>query len=318
MPGLALEPFSEAHLDPAAELLAARHARHRRTEPLLSERFEDPAVAREQIEALFRTEGASGAVAIRDGRVVGYLVGMRKDDSWGPNNVWVEAAGHAAQDAETVRDLYGAAATRWVDEGRTRHYALVPATDEALVQAWFRVGFGQQHAHGIREVTPTAWPVGARPAEQRDVDGMVEVAPTLGEHQLLSPVFSEAAPTETPEELRMEILDDLANESIGNVVAEVNGRIIGNFVVVPVEMSNAHTGLARPDGAAHLGYAATLPDVRGSGAGLALTQAALAWAFDRGYPMMVTDWRVTNLLSSRFWPKRGFRETFLRLYRSIP
>jgi hypothetical protein len=33
---------------------------------------------------------------------------------------------------------------------------------------------------------------------------------------------------------------------------------------------------------------------------------------------MVTDWRVTNLLSSRFWPKRGFRPVFLRLYRSIP
>jgi hypothetical protein len=33
---------------------------------------------------------------------------------------------------------------------------------------------------------------------------------------------------------------------------------------------------------------------------------------------MLTDWRVTNLLASRFWPRRGFRTTFLRLYRSIP
>ena len=30
---------------------------------------------------------------------------------------------------------------------------------------------------------------------------------------------------------------------------------------------------------------------------------------------MVTDWRVTNLLSSRFWPRRGFRTSFLRLHR---
>ena len=42
------------------------------------------------------------------------------------------------------------------------------------------------------------------------------------------------------------------------------------------------------------------------------------WAHDRGFPTMVTDWRMTNLFASRFWPKRGFRETFLRLYRSIP
>jgi hypothetical protein len=33
---------------------------------------------------------------------------------------------------------------------------------------------------------------------------------------------------------------------------------------------------------------------------------------------MVTDWRVTNLLASRFWPRRGFRTSFVRLYRSIP
>jgi GNAT superfamily N-acetyltransferase len=87
---------------------------------------------------------------------------------------------------------------------------------------------------------------------------------------------------------------------------------------VPVELSSVHTGLARPDGAALLGWAATDPDVRGSGAGLALTEGAFAWARERGHEVMVTDWRVTNLLSSRFWPGRGFRETFLRLYRHIP
>ena len=79
-----------------------------------------------------------------------------------------------------------------------------------------------------------------------------------------------------------------------------------------------HAGLARPGGAALLGWAATRPDVRGSGAGLALTEAAFAWARERGYETMVTDWRVTNLLASRFWPARGFRESFLRLYRRIP
>ena len=58
--------------------------------------------------------------------------------------------------------------------------------------------------------------------------------------------------------------------------------------------------------------------MRGSGAGLALTAGTLAWARSHGYETLVTDWRVTNLLSSRFWPARGFRTSFLRLYRSIP
>ena len=55
-----------------------------------------------------------------------------------------------------------------------------------------------------------------------------------------------------------------------------------------------------------------------SGAGRALTEHVLHWAHEHGYPTMITDWRMTNLLASRFWPKRGFRPTFLRLYRALP
>jgi len=61
-----------------------------------------------------------------------------------------------------------------------------------------------------------------------------------------------------------------------------------------------------------------VPEARGRGVGTALTNAGFAWAHEAGYRTMVTDWRVTNLLSSRFWPTRGFRTSFLRLYRSIP
>jgi hypothetical protein len=46
-----------------------------------------------------------------------------------------------------------------------------------------------------------------------------------------------------------------------------------------------------------------------------------AWrhlARDHGYETVITDWRMTNLQAARFWPRRGFRETFLRMYRSIP
>jgi len=43
----------------------------------------------------------------------------------------------------------------------------------------------------------------------------------------------------------------------------------------------------------------------------------MAWAHAAGYATMVTDWRATNLLASRFWPAR-FEPAFLRLYRSVP
>jgi GNAT superfamily N-acetyltransferase len=312
---LRIQPFADEHLDGAARLLAARHARHRAAEPLLPEVSD----FRAEIESAWRAEGASGAAAFRGEQLVGYLVGApREDPVWGPN-VWVELAGHAVSEPEKVRDLYDLAAARWVEEGRTRHYALVPASDSPLLDAWFRLSFGQQHALGIREVPESAaFPEGTREATEDDLDALVELAPLLSRHQALSPVFGTGRTDYSEEEIRDDIAGDLASSDVGNVLAEVDGRVVGNFVVVPVEMSSMHSGLARPDRAAFLGFAVTAPDVRGSGAGVALTEASLAWASARGYRTMVTDWRVTNLLSSRFWPRRGFRPTFLRLYRSIP
>ena len=157
-----------------------------------------------------------------------------------------------------------------------------------------------------------------RRAEPRDVDALVALTPLLGDHQAEAPVFARGFPADDPEELRAEILADLVKDEIGELVAERDGRIVGAFESAPVERSSVHVGLARPPGAALLGWAATLPEVRGSGAGRALTDGTFAWAWERGHETIVTDWRVTNLLSSRFWPARGFRPTFLRLYRHIP
>src|SRR5215211_1862605 len=56
MTGLHVEPFRDAHLDDAAQLLAARHARHRELEPLLP----DGGDFRAHIEREWHVDGASG------------------------------------------------------------------------------------------------------------------------------------------------------------------------------------------------------------------------------------------------------------------
>jgi GNAT superfamily N-acetyltransferase len=315
--GLEIGAFEEEHLDAAGSLLAARHRAHRAAEALLSERFEDAGVARGEVASLWAEEQASGAVARRDGHVVGFILGTRKaDETWGAN-VWVEAAGYAADDPEVVRDLYAFASQRWVDEGRTRHYAQVPRLDDH-VASWFRLSFGAQQAHGIMEVDDRKWPPGTRRAEPGDIEALIELAPLVSDHHELAPVFSGLHSDEEADELRATLLADIGNGELGEVVYERDGQVVANFEIVPADRASMHRGLAQPDGAACLGWAASLPGVRGSGAGAALTDAAFAWAHEQGYATMVTDWRETNLLSSRFWPARGFRRSFLRLYRSIP
>jgi hypothetical protein len=309
--------FTEDDLQAAGSLLAARHRQHRLAEPLLSNRYEDADTARGEVASLWAEGQASGAVALRDGQMVGFLIGTRRDDqAWGPN-IWVESAGYAADEPELVRDLYAFSSQEWVNVGRTRHYAMVPNLDDH-VEAWFRLSFGAQQGHGIKEVEENVWPPGTRRAETRDIDAIIELAPLISDHQALAPVFDDIHPQEDANELRAMIEADIVDEELGELVYERNGRVVGTFEVVPVEKASMHRGLAQPDGAACLCFAASLPHERSSGGGLALTEAAFAWAHEHGYRSMVTDWRETNLLSSRFWPARGFRRSFVRLYRSIP
>jgi ribosomal protein S18 acetylase RimI-like enzyme len=319
MPKLELRPFADDHLEDAARLLEERHRRHREAEPLLPEHLD----LRAEIEAIWEHEDASGTVAARNGRIVGYLIGSpRAGKVWGANT-WVELAGHAVEEPEDVRDLYAVAAERWVEEGRPRHSVLVPATNGALVDAWSRLCFGQQQALALREV-PSQAEVQAphgfeiREPDPLDIEELIEIDLALPNHQQESPVFS-GVELSSREDSRDEWLSVFADDGEEEVlVAYRNGRPVACWALAAVEESGQHRGLARPAKGCYLAFASTLPEARGSGIGVALTNASFNWANENGYEAIVTDWRVTNLLSSRFWPKRGFRTAWLRLYRSIP
>lgn len=319
MTDIEIRAFGTDDLPAAGRLLAERHRQHRLAEPLLSPRYEDPTAAEAEVTAAWKTEGASGATALRNGELIGYLVGSPKGDLWGPN-VWVEAAGQATSTPEVMRDLYSAAATTWVDQGRTEHYVMTPAHDDELVQAWFRLSFGQQQAHAVRELPTGPQPVPPKVTVRRprrdDIPRLAELELVLPQHQALSPTYA-ASSIPTIEEVVADWEDDFDNPDFTTFVAEYDGRVIGSAVGCALEKSSTHSALTRPDNAGFLGFAAVFPEARGLGAGRALGEAVLAWAAEAGFACVATDWRVTNLLSSRAWPALGFRETFLRLHRTI-
>jgi GNAT superfamily N-acetyltransferase len=314
-----LRPFEEADLPAAAGLLAQRHRAHRKRHPLLPADYEDERLALVEVTAAWETEGASGAVLVEGGEVTGYLLAAPKSSpSWGPN-IWVEAAGHAVREPEHIRDLYGAAAAQWVDAGRIAHYVLVP-DDAELIDAWFRLAFGAQHAHAVRPAptTPPATPrdLVVRRATRADIPVLAELDLVLPRHQGQSPVFSSAS-VPTLDEAVADWEESIDDQDYATFVASYNGDVIGSSVGCSLDKSSAHSGLAKPDNAGFLGFAAVLPSARGVGAGRALGEAVLQWSAETGYTSVVTDWRVTNLLSSRTWPRLGFQQTFHRLHRLI-
>ena len=274
--------------------------------------------------AVLVQDGATGEVAVDDDGLACFLLGGSKaSGTWG-ENVWIEGAGQAVTDAETVRDLYAAAATRWAADGRDAHYVLVPAYDPALVDAEFRLGFGQQHVHAVREVPESssspapakADGVSVRTARREDIPVLAELDPVLPRHQGLSPVFSSGG-IPTLQEATEDWEESFDNKRFAYLVAEHGGRVVGAAVGCALEKSSSHTPLTRPDKAGFLGFAAVLPGARGLGAGRALGEAVLDWTRDEGFTSAATDWRATNLLSSRTWPRLGFRPTFLRLHRRL-
>ena len=305
-------PFADEHLEDAATLLAARHIRHRRAEPLLPE-LVDPAGA---IEKEWRQEGASGVFAARGGKPAGYLIAAPFTVWSGP--VWMRAgiAGFAVDgETEAVRDLYAAAAARWVDEGHTKHAAFVPSFDTELVDTWFRLCFGASAALALRETGPEE-PFDAgveiRPGTPDDFPEAARLELAMSESMLSSPSFSDV-PLQTHGEGRAEWNEDIDGEEHKLFVAEHDGRIVGQFLLY-----RRPPDLRVPENSIDLSQASTEPAERGRGVGRALTAYVIRWAHEHGYPLMTTDWRMTNLLASRFWPKRGFRPVFLRVYRHIP
>lgn len=301
-------PFSPGLLDDAAALLAERHARHRAAEPLL------PAVTefRPHVETALAVDGASGAVALGDGRVLGYLVGAPS----GTDRVEVGFAGHAAAEPEVARDLYSALAQDWVDSGRHRHAVYVPACEGHLVDAWFRLAFGLQFGFAVREVEPAAPMPGdvvIRPGRPDDLDAAAALERSLWEHQVRAPSFS-GLDVPSLDVFRDDWADTWSSPGFTHFVAERDETVVGHAL-----MYVRPTGDLRvPESSIDLAHVEVVPEQRGTGVGRALFAHVMHWADGQGYGAMTTDWRSVNLLASRFWTARGFRPTYHRLARSIP
>ena len=179
-----------------------------------------------------------------------------------------------------------------------------------------------QHVHGDPRGARAGRDLPAHPAshpprgEARHPGSSARLDLALPEHQGRSPVFSPLPPP-TLEEATIEWEEGFDDPAYTTFVAEHDGRVVGSAIGCAIDVSSEHAGIVRPPNAGFLGFAAVLPEARGLGVGRALGEAVLTWARDAGHPTVVTDWRETNLLSSRTWPRLGFRPTYRRLFRAI-
>jgi ribosomal protein S18 acetylase RimI-like enzyme len=218
---------------------------------------------------------------------------------WG-DCVFIEAL---EDDAEAVRDAYTDAAPSWPP----LHFAV--AQPDRL-DPWYRLGFAQMHAYGMRASggEPFEVPgVSLRRGGTDDLETAMRIDNLIYEAQAAPPSYSSFQLDR--DEHRQTWLETLEADDVTYMVAERDGRAVGHLTLYPDP---------NDDGALHLASTAVVPEERGTGVGRLLTAFALTHAAERGFERVRTNWRVTNLGASRYWPARGFELTHIRLVRRLP
>jgi ribosomal protein S18 acetylase RimI-like enzyme len=219
---------------------------------------------------------------------------------WGPH-VFLQGTG----EAEEIRGAYARESAEWPP----LHFAIAEATPEAL-DPWYRLGFAQMHAYGVRESGGERLPVAGvsiRRGGAEEIETALRIDRLITEAQAVAPSYSAVAAEESPD--RAAWAETLAAADTAYFIAEDESGVLGHTTLYedPIDTQ-----------ALHLASTAVVPAARRRGIGIALTTHALAYTAEEGYPRVKTNWRVTNLGASRFWPARGFQLTHLRLVRRLP
>jgi GNAT superfamily N-acetyltransferase len=145
-----------------------------------------------------------------------------------------------------------------------------------------------------------------------DLDtAIMPLASVIWEHQAGAAAFTGLQPP-SPDEIRGSWAESFDYPDDALFLAEVDGGVAGMLLL---ESTEPDVGVG--ERTVGLAVCAVASEARGHGVGTALVEHALGWAANEGYETVITDWRVPNLLSSRFWPARGFRPTFHRLHRVL-
>jgi ribosomal protein S18 acetylase RimI-like enzyme len=298
--------MTPADLDDLAALAAAEHTRDRAADGLLGAATADAGRVRPLLDDL------DGTVVHGDGEVAAAWLarpagGALAAPAWG-----------LVGDPAGLREAYAHSAGGWLEAGHRTHTALVRAADAARHDALVDLGFGHEQAYAVLDLAdPEAGRVAApavvdvRPGTLDDLPEILPLAPLIGAHQVASPVFARVG-ADFFDGLEEAHREELADPEAHYLVARVDGRTLG-FAIW-------YDGVDGPFMAAsdaELSVAAVAEEARGRGVGLALTAAVVDAARARGAMRVATDWRTTNLLSSAFWPARGFRVVGWRMSRTI-
>jgi len=314
-------PFESGLIPQAAELVASRQAEQSKQFKLLPTQYEASESAKTAVDKAWGRELATGAAILEGNQLLGYLFGDISDNELRGKSAWIRLAGHCLksdQDWELMRDLYQAAASIWVERGCFNHFAITFADPESL-KPWENLVFAREQIYALREITnsqPVEMPkdLEIRRATASDADIFRRFSTIILGTQSQSPSFAPAHSAHV-EKMREGYAGVPVDADAISWLALVDGEPVGFIAFFPPEKEGFE--LMIPEDAIELTISGTLSEVQAQGVGTALVEHALRELSRRGFKYCMADWHVPNLLSSRFWPKRGFTPVVYRMKRVI-
>ncbi len=197
-----------------------------------------------------------GGISGRDGESGG---GMGPERLGGCRRSSDRRAGAPARPLRRGRGPLGGRGSRRPVCGHSRTF------DPDVIDAWFRLGFGQQHVHALRESGGD--PVAVDPRRVSRSGG--PASDDVGISGRARPCSFPATRQRRRSSRRVRSRPSKKRGLIGRSRSTTpptglswpsrEGQVVGSAVGAPVRLSSIHRGLARPDHAAILGFAAVFP-----------------------------------------------------------
>jgi GNAT superfamily N-acetyltransferase len=311
--------IDKTNISAMVQLLQVRQLKELETHPYLeTEKLQAPFIT-SLLENTFNEHKIVGIGAYEEDELIGYLFAQIKFDETRGKHAWVPLEGMAikqGKSGELIRTLYAEVSRLWLNYGCFTHYVLAPTGDNLFIDAFQRLSFGFEQVHGVLDISrfqkanhneDVLIRIGT--AEDRDLIG--SMSDIIFSYQNDSPVYAIALP-ETVMNIRKGY-QEIANDAEALLLlAEINGQSAGFQAYWPIE-----SHLMVPDKTFELSVAGTFPAFMGNGIGKALMNKAVHLLEEKGVQYIITDWRITNLASSSFWPKCGFAPLYHRMQRTI-
>jgi GNAT superfamily N-acetyltransferase len=264
-----------------------------------------------ELERAFEWVLADLYVALDGGAVRGHLVANLIDDPLTGRGAWVGPDGVSFDDPEVLWALYAVAGESWIAAGAREHY--VWTLDDALRQGpWLDLAFARVHHRGVRRLRGDSPPLPTgyrlRRGGPGDLEAVAALSNSIDLAQRAGPSFALVEPGDE----RASLAETLGDPDVAAYLLERADEVVGQ--VLALELGPRRGTHPRTT---HLSAVAVADGLRGQGLGAAMVDAVLGRLARAGAEWAEVNWRSAHRDAARFWGRRGFAPTYVRLHRTI-